>query len=164
MKYSVDTNNLKIAIKINGDGSYCSIIGDKALPLGKTVSWNIKILKSKKKDGNLIYVGVAPSDINQNDDGNFRKCGWYISCFRSKLWSGPPHRFKGTKYGPEGKEGKYVREGDSVGVIMDTAKGELSFALNGANLGVAFTGIPINKSLVPCVLLEKEGDCVEIIL
>ena len=30
--------------------------------------------------------------------------------------------------------------GDSVGVVMDTAKGELSFALNGVNLGLAFEG------------------------
>ena len=33
---------------------------------------------------------------------------------------------------------KYVHTGDSVGVVMDTAKGELSFVVNGVNLGVAF--------------------------
>ena len=36
---------------------------------------------------------------------------------------------------------------------MDTAKGELSFVVNGVNLGVAYEGIPLDKPLVPCVLL-----------
>ena len=50
----------------------------------------------------------------------------------------------------------------SVGVVMDTVKGELSFALNGVNLGVAYKGIPLNKPLVPCVLLGNDNDSVEI--
>ena len=32
--------------------------------------------------------------------------------------------------------------------------------MNGVNLGVAFDGIPLDKPLVPCVLLENEGDSV----
>ena len=45
---------------------------------------------------------------------------------------------------------------------MDTAKGKLSFALNGVNLGVAYGGIPLDKPLVPCVLLFYKGDSVEL--
>ena len=45
---------------------------------------------------------------------------------------------------------------------MDTAKGELSFVLNGVNLGVAYDGIPLDKPLVPCALLYYEGDSVEL--
>ena len=47
---------------------------------------------------------------------------------------------------------------------MDTAKGELSFVVNGANLGVAFDGIPLNKPFVPCVALLWNGDSVELII
>ncbi len=54
--------------------------------------------------------------------------------------------------------------GDSVGVVMDTAKGELSFVLNGVNLGVAYEGIPLDKPLVPCVLHRYKGDSVELII
>ena len=65
----------------------------------------------------------------------------------------------------KGKEdGQYVHTGDSVGVVMDTAKGELSFAVNGANLGVACKGIPLDKPLMPCVLLYWQGDSVELII
>ena len=47
---------------------------------------------------------------------------------------------------------------------MDTTKGELSFAVNGVNLGVAYDGIPLDKHLVPCVILRYEGDSVELII
>ena len=47
---------------------------------------------------------------------------------------------------------------------MDTAKGELSFVVNDVNLGVAFKGIPLDKPLVPCVLLYYEGDSVELVV
>ena len=47
---------------------------------------------------------------------------------------------------------------------MDTTKGELSFVLNGVNYGVAYEGIPLDKPLVPCVILEYKGDSVELII
>ena len=47
---------------------------------------------------------------------------------------------------------------------MDTTKGELSFVLDGVNYGVAYEGIPLDKPLVPCVLLEEQGDSVELVI
>ena len=46
---------------------------------------------------------------------------------------------------------------------MDTAKGDLSFVLNGVNLGIAFEGIPLDKPLVPCVILYFKDDSVELV-
>ena len=77
--------------------------------------------------------------------------------------SGPPHNYSYKEYGPRKKEGQYVHTGDSVGVLMDTAKGELSFVVNGVNHGVAYEGIPLDKPLVSCVLLKYQGDSVELI-
>ena len=34
--------------------------------------------------------------------------------------------------------------GDSVGVMIDTVKGDFSFAFDGANLGVAYERIPLS--------------------
>ena len=117
-------------------------------------------------NGQYIYIGVAPSDINQNEGWNGDKCGWYFYCYDSTLWSGPPHNYNYPRkdYGPRKGTGKYVHTGDSVGVVMDTAKGELSFVVDGVNLGVAFDGIPLDKPLVPCVLLDYQGDSVELIV
>ena len=163
MKYSVDEKNPRITTKI-GDGNYwCTIIGNTLLPLNKVTSWSIRILKSKDNDGAGIFIGVAPSDINQNEDDNHKKCGWYFGCYSSALYSGPPHNYKWKEYGPRKRDGQYVHTRDSVGVVMDTTKGELSFVLNGVNLGVAYERISLDKPLVPCVVLIKQGGSVEII-
>ena len=47
---------------------------------------------------------------------------------------------------------------------MDTTKGELSFVVDGVNLGVACEGIPLDKPLVPCVILGLKGDSVELVI
>ena len=68
------------------------------------------------------------------------------------------------EYGPRKESGEHIHTGDSVGVVMDTKKGELSFILDSVNLGVAFEGIPLDKLLVPCALFSLQGDSVELII
>ena len=167
MRYSVDERNSRVARKKGGKtliNGRCTIIGNTPLPLNQMTSWSIKILESWDNNGSGIWIGVAPSDISQSKDDNRNKCGWYFECYESILWSGSPHNYRGKEYGPRKGNGKYVHTGDSVGVVMDTAKGELSFILNGVNLGVAFEGIPLDKPLVPCVILEEQNDSVELII
>ena len=162
-RYSVDVKNPRIATKTE-EGYNCTIIGNTPLPPSKVTSWSIKILKSKRNDGAYFYVGVAPFDINQNENGNYLNNGWYLNCFHSILFSGPPHNYMNSAYGPRKGDGKYVHTGDSVGVLMDTAKGNLSFVLNGVNHGAAFKRIPPDKPLVPCVLLLCKGDSVKLVI
>ena len=76
-KYSVNEKNLRIAKKISGN--WCTIIGNIPLPLNTVTSWSIKVLESMN-DGNGIYIGVAPSDIDQNENDNTNKSGWYFYC------------------------------------------------------------------------------------
>ena len=59
--------------------------------------------------------------------------------------------------------GRYVRTGDIIGVMIDTAKGELSYILTLKNRGVAYERIPLDKPLVPRVILQNKKDSVEII-
>ena len=75
-----------------------------------------------------------------------------------------PHNYSGKEYGPRKCFGEYVHTGDSVGVVMDTTKGELSVVVNGVNLGVAFEGIPLDKPLLPCVVFCCWRDSVEFII
>ena len=163
-KYSVDKENPRIATKINDSGYLCTIIGNTPLPPNKVTSWSIRILKSEDNDGGSIYIGVGPSDINQNEEYNWTNCGWYFYCYLSELCPEPPHNYSGKEYGPRKMYGQYVHTGDSVGVMMDTTKGELSFVLNGVNLGVSYEGIPLDKPLVPCMLPKYPGDSVELII
>ena len=81
-KYSVDGENPRITTNL-GYGYCCTIIGNTPLPLNKVTSWSVKILKSKWNDGNGLNIGVAPSDIDQNEDLNYNKCGWYFYCYLS---------------------------------------------------------------------------------
>ena len=83
-------------------------------------------------------------------------------CYYSILFSGPPHNYPGKEYGPRKGDGDYIHTGDSVGVVMDTTKGELSFAVNGVNLGIVYDGIPLDKLLVPCIILFWKSDSVEL--
>ena len=83
-------------------------------PQNKVTSWNIKILKSKDNNGSGIWIGVAPSNIDQNEGYNYYECGWYFHCYYSGLWSGPPHNYNYPRkeYGPrkEKKENMYTQE------------------------------------------------------
>ena len=47
---------------------------------------------------------------------------------------------------------------------MDTGKGELSFVLNRVNLGVGYKGIPFDKPLVPCIILNCTKDSAKLII
>ena len=58
-------------------------------------------------NGEGIFIGVAPSDIDQNEK-NCEKCGWYFYCYGSILYSGPPHNYNCKEHGSK----EYVRTGE----------------------------------------------------
>ena len=148
------------AMTMAEDGKHCTIIGIATVPFNKDVVYDIKIIKSRKK--NNIHIGVVPFDIDQNAD-NGKKCGWYFYCYNSKLRSGPPHNYKDKVYGPrKEKDGNSVSVNDTVSMIIDTRVGALSFAVNGVNYGIAYGGIPLDKPLVPCAILTIKGDTIEL--
>ena len=163
-RYSLDKKNSKIAIRDKMDDPYIGLVLWNTPFMSDTInSCGIKVVKSKKNCKN-IYVGVVPFDVCPNNE-SFSEVGWFIYCYWSTLLSGPPHNYKwpGKEYGPRKKEGKYVRNGDTVGIVMDTKKGELSFVVDGVNLGVAYDGIPLDKPLVPCAGFCEGGESVEFI-
>ena len=85
-KYSLDEKNPRIETKIGID-EWCTIIGNTPLPLNKVTSWNIKIQKSRNNDGRCLWIGVVPSDINQNGNRNYKKSGWYFHFYEFVLRS-----------------------------------------------------------------------------
>lgn len=160
--YILSGDDLRVATKDEECG-YSTIIGNIAIPVGKDVSWGVKIIRSEDGKGSSIYVGVAPFDINQNVDTNHWEFGWYYDCYKSVLCSGQPHNCWNTPYGPRKEDGSYVKTGDIIGVNMDASSGCLSFVLGGTNLGCAFSAIPRDRPLVPCVLVWCQGDTVELL-
>lgn len=181
-KYTVDKESKRIVVKTGGSSGlsvglspiptspfpiakkkyYSNIISKTVLPKDSPSAWDIKILNSKTNDGGDIFVGVAPRTIDTKADSVYSECGWYLNCFNSSRYSGPPHHYSCEPYGPTKENGKYIRTGDVITVVMDPSEGVLSFMVNGVDFGPAFVGIPTDKDLVPCVILEKKGDSVEI--
>lgn len=164
-KYSINLLNpgmAKFTPGIFGQKLFCTIIGNSPIPHNKVSQWYIKIIKSYCNNGHEMFTGVAPCDIDQNEE-NCNSCGWYFNCCDSTLHSGPPHNYKRKEYGPRREMGEYVKTGDIVGVVMDTTKNELSFVLDGENFGVAYKEIPLDKPIAPCAILYYKGDSVELI-
>ena len=161
--YAVCRETPRVAVKTT-EGGYCwsTVVGNTTLPPGRVTSWSVRILKSRCNDGGGMFVGVAPFGIDQNVGNNSEASGWYFDCYRSRLSSESLPGPWRDAYGPSLGPGQYVRTGDAVGVVMDTARGELSFVVNGVSFGVAYDGIPLDKPLVPCVLLKNKGDSVEL--
>lgn len=160
-KYLVAKENPRRVTRVNGD-EWCIVIGSAILPLGRTLTWKIRVVRSANDDGDCICMGITPFDEDERNC-SFEKVGWYYNCYNGKLWSGPPHSYCWKEYGPKFEEGTNIKTGDEVGVIMDTKTGNLSFVVHGKNIGVAFEGIPLDRPLVPAVLLAWEGDSVELI-
>ena len=158
-KYRVDGKSPVVASKSDSDGD-CTIIGDRTLPPDDVSSWGINLLEIMSYYKSSFFIGVAPFDINQNQGGNEKKCGWYINAMNSVLVSGPPHNYSSVKYGPR-DEKPDIDRGYTIGVVMDTVKGKLSFVVNGITYGVAYKGIPLDKPLVPCVLLGLVRDTIK---
>ena len=174
-EYSVDSKTHRIATRrdtANDDDVYShydyysvsrsTTIGNVSLPPNQVTSWGIRMVRSWNRNGYGIWAGVAPSDISQNEDYNYSKCGWYFYLRDLALYSGPPHNYVKKKYF-EWKRVGHMLTGELVGVVMDTTKGELSFVVDGVNPGVAFDGIPLDKPLVPCVIMETNEDSVELV-
>ena len=168
MRYALDEKNPRVVTRIDDHGkncwSFCTIIGDTPLPPNKLTSWDIKITKSRYNNGHNICVGVAPIDINRNDSENSKKCGWHFHCGASELFSGPPHNYRAKPLGPRKGDERYAKTGDTISVAVDTLNGDLTFAVNGVSCGIAYSGIPLDKPLVPCAILWYEGDSVELII
>ena len=163
IKYIVSGRNNRVATCTNADGVR-TVVSDSFVPARMTVKWGVRIRASRDNDGKGMWIGVAQSDIDQSETTNYVTAGWYFYCLDSSLWSGPPHNYKWRSYGPRLGEGKYVNIDDTVGVTMDTLKGELSFAVNGRDFGLAYCGVPLDKPLLAAAIFYYQEDSVELII
>lgn len=168
-KYSVDKETKRVAVKTGYYTGfdphvqfYSTIVSTTVLPRDSVSKWSIKILKSEKNDAEGIRIGVAPRSINPREKYMFLEHGWYLDCYTSVLNSGAPQHYSNRKYGLNKGKGACFHTGDVITVVMDPENEKLSFMVNGVDFGTAFEDMPADEYLVPCVILGKEGDSVEI--
>ena len=129
-----------------------------------TMEWRVKICKTFHHDGSIM-VGVAVKGTSLNDGiyVPYKDGVYLLNLHGSLLYSGAPFNFKGVEYGPRKEAGCYAKDGDFVGITLDMENGDLSFSVNGENMGVAFKGIPVDRPLLPCVVYLDSDDFAEIL-
>ena len=132
----------------NWMGTICENEFDKSIEEHK---WKIKILKTGHK---YIMVGVANIDFDINSS-NYNTCGWYLYCFDSTLYSGPPFNYCS-------KNTNLSKVKDEIVIILNMKKRTLKFIINGEDKGDSYTNIPIDKPLFPAVCLDENNDSIEI--
>lgn len=110
-----------------------------------------------------MEVGAAPFDVGRDDGCAHTQYGWYLRCEDFTLWSGPPQNFRMKSYSLKKTFKEKIKVGCEVGVCVDLGSGTISFEVHGKSLGVAYENIPMNKPIVPVVVLSHKDDSVEII-
>ena len=123
----------------------------------KISKWKIRLNEFKMQSGNTwdVIIGIGPE--NPNNLSCFYDNAWTFICGQSKISikSGSPTEYNNNK-------GK-LKKGDIVEVIIDRSIGNLSFAINGENYGIACSNIPSDMILFPIVMIYDEFESVEII-
>jgi len=146
--YSVSGENNNIVTKTGKNGwmgTICENELDKSIEEHK---WKIKI-KNK-----YAMVGVAPIDFDINSS-IYEKCGWYLYCNSSSLYSGPPFNYCCMCT-------NLSKVNNEVVVVMNMKKRTLKFIINNEDKGDSYTNIPIDKPLFPAVFLAHKDDSAEI--
>ena len=157
INYSLNENQT-IATKIKGGNDWnCTIIGDTEIPKNKISKWKIRLNEFRMNSGNTwdVIIGIGPD--NPNNKKYFYNNCWTFICGESKI---SVRSGGGTDY--NNNRGK-LKKGDIVEVIIDRIKGNLSFAVNGENYGIACSNIPFDMILFPVVMINDELESVEII-
>ena len=151
-KYKISGDKMNIFTKTGINSNWMGTICENELEKSKEHKWKIKILKTHNKN---IMVGVAPIDFDINSS-LYNNCGWYLYCYNSTLFSGPPNNYNG-------KSTNLSKVNDEIIIIMNMNKRTLKFIINNEDKGESYTDIPIDKPLFPAICLYDINDSVEIL-
>ena len=147
----------KIAKKTDGGNTWnCTVVGNREIRKNIICRWKIKLNNFEIKTNSWnILIGIGPDNLD-NEMQFYVKC-WSFICGSSQLSikSGNITKY----YNHNGK----LKKGDVVEVIVDRAKGTLSFAINDVDYGIACKNIPIDDKLYPIVMINDINQEVELI-
>ena len=143
------TEDLKTIRKISGGEAWnCSAFGNKSLIKGKINKFKIQLTKVTSG----FVFGIIPK-TNINGINNWQK--GYVTCSIN---------FDKHNLGVHTEFAKKeAKEGSIVEIIADLDRGELSFSLNGNNLGIFCDNIIKDIEYVPFVDIRKEGSEIQLL-
>jgi hypothetical protein len=149
------TNNGLVATKNNGGDSFnCVIFGDREIPKNRISKWKIKIKTDTQKSWDIL-IGIGPNNPNNEKD-------FYIKCW-SFISSNSKLILKTGNSTDYNNHSGRLKKGDIVEVIVDRQLGNLSFAINDSNYGIACSEIPKEDELFPTILIYDQNLIVEIV-
>ena len=144
------TEDLKTIRKISGGEAWnCSAFGNKSLIKGKINKFKIQLTKVTS----YFVFGIIPKTTNINGIENWRK--GYITC---SINFAKHNLGVYTEFAK-----KEANEGSIIEIIADLDRGELSFSLNGNNLGIFCDNIIKDIEYVPFVDIWKEGSEIQLL-
>ena len=154
--YSLSENGL-VATKTSGGKKYCIISGDRTIPKNKISKWKIKLINFEFS-GDFEYnilIGIGP-EIKENSLDFYKEC-WTFCCGTSQkvIKSTNPSKYLNNS-------GK-LKEGDIIEVTLDRTSGNLSFAVNDFDYGIACSQIPKEDNLYPIIMLYYQNQKIELI-
>ena len=153
--YNIAKNNMLATKSSVGNGWNCLIYGDKEIPKNRVSKWKIKINANQTSKGSTDFlIGIGPKSFKGNSyDECWSICtnGYNVCLFNKNQTS----NYDNLKYN--------IKKDDIIEVIVDRKEGNLSFAINDNNYGIAYSNIPKEDTLYPTVILWEKGLSVEII-
>ena len=153
--YSVSNNGYIATKSSGGDNWNCVVVGDKEIPKDRISRWKIKINENKRSQINTdICIGIGPKSFNGD---LYNEC-WSICSRGAKV--GLYNKNKSSDY--DNLKNNIIK-GDIIEVIVDRKSGNLSFAINNINHGIACSNIPKDDILYPTVVFYEQGLSVEIV-
>lgn len=142
--------------------TYAKVLGNKPANAARINKWvfrrpAMQNAQFKLSTSSKVMIGIVPAPLvmdKYDDDDLWKKHGWFISWKEMTKH----HAKESEKYGND-----FVAPSDTITMRFDPTEGTLSFALNGATVGTAFSNVTPDVPLFPAVMLPDKGDAVELI-
>ena len=152
--YNVTNNGLLATKNSGGDNWNCVIIGDKEIPRNKISKWKIKINTNVSGDCWDFYIGIGPGNFT----GSLYEECWSLYSRSSTVYL----QFKNQNIKYNNHKEK-LKKNDIIEVIADRKLGNLSFAVNDINYGIACSNISKKETLYPTIVIYQQNHSVEIV-
>ena len=123
--------------------SFCLLNQGLGGSAGGFYQWKVTVIKEKKgNEGTCIGVSLAnPTDYVHRSTKDM----WLYRAYSGSRYHNGEIHFDGIEL-PE------YTEGDTISVLLNMTEKSLSFAKNNGDFKVAFTNLPTNAELFPCVI------------
>jgi hypothetical protein len=144
------SDNRRLFTKSNGSNAWDTT----AISLSPTTSFTVEIVSCNANFCNIMFGFADKNGFNHSTPTNFKKCGWFFYGYNRSIYS-----YKGDG-GNAFSTGERLKVGDKVTLTYNRQTSQISVAVNGVNLGIAFHGV--TGDLYACVDIYDSNSSVRL--